>query len=142
MAKYLRYAGHGGHCCGIIHLHSFNDVANIQTGTQETSWGGTYPLWKPRTLEQQKEIIVASILRAQKEHYTNVWNRSQRMKEVEKPQDWGCLVECTLAGAQVVKWDQALTELGFKAVTSFVNSNSSNKVTVYHLYTKDLKTDA
>jgi hypothetical protein len=117
---------HGGACCGIKHIwnfpHSPMDFVNAKTGSNKvyrneasTYSRGDAPFYNGAAPSEPA---------------------SKRLKRVidhvieSRPSG---LIEITLTDYQKIQWNNYVTELGFKVVTRFYNSNSKSFVNVYHL---------
>lgn len=101
------YNGHGGRCCGISH-----------------AWGiGTSPYASNRcygVAGNSRECLERVI---QNHHGTNA-SRVLEVVTAEDEEDEEIL--------QTSAWEDTLVELGFHKVSSFINSNSGNRCTVWH----------
>lgn len=125
----MRLLFHGGMCCGIKHLKGFDKPEN-KVGAQEK---------KRLRNEDQFGYAVNSEL----DFFTDeapVETQLQRLDRilafVKKQRPRG-IVEVVLAKGHYIDqpghWNDILINRGFKVVNSCKNSNSGNKIFVYHL---------
>lgn len=110
----LSAAKHGGHCCGILHLHSFplfgNDTVSL---TERTAW-----------VQRRVTSAVAA-----------EYQCTDSECDCDQDDPWKCGIEVVLNDSQQPQWKEALEIVGFKEVFSFHNSNSGNRCYVYFLET-------
>ena len=106
----MEYRSHGGYCCGLWHVYGMGESPNEPNSNYagaRTPNGGT-----------ALESMITNLLPA--------YNR-QRVIEV-------CTASNGTDYRQTENWSEELTRQGFKAVCSFHNSNSGNRVTVWHYH--------
>ena len=129
---------HGGHCCGIKHLHGFQ-----QKPTDKL------PILKRYVYKYHPDGTIAG-----ENHYFQSGAPAQTALERFDlfVKDWknritNGILEVALADnatynnigyQQSMHWREIVEKAGFKEVTNCYNSNSGNRVTVFHL-TKDKK---
>jgi hypothetical protein len=119
---------HGGNCCGIKSIYSL-------------------PM-SPEGIVPKRTLKSLDVFYDERTQYPRNAGK-QTPCDVERPEEngiqrldfylsWlsenrpGGLVEIALAEYQVIKWKPLLLERGFSQVTSFINSNSYTRVTVFH----------
>lgn len=128
--SYLLMRYHGGYCCGIKHIHGFG--MNIARKEPEINSkpvpleGGTYIVniradkWgSPLTKEPIPEESTVERL-------------DRYLKWCEEQHRFG-VTEATLTAGQAKVWEEILLQRGFKKVTECLNSNSCNRICIYHL---------
>lgn len=103
-----RWTNHGGHCCGVSHMYGFDyDPNGHYTGMSRAAGGD------PRhTGEAQFKLAVQNC-------------RNSRAAG---------MIEIVLKRSQENQWKKIITEAGFEKVAEFTNSNTNNKLRVYHYY--------
>ena len=122
----VTWSGHGGGCCGIIHLWDFGTTPD----------GYLKSAGKSGNLPKEGESIEDWIKRV-------IWQALQSQyggsEEWEDEDNWNALVEVVLNGEQILwGWGKVLYAIGFSEVSKFLNSNSDNMCYVFHLQTKDI----
>ena len=121
---------HGGKCCGIKTIYEMDDDPELVTGSLDALDG----------IQQQdilynttstKDRFFSDAAPCEKRH-----ERLDRYINFVKKWRPKHIIEVTLAegpGYSQKKWFPVLEERGFKRVNSCLNSNSGNRVYVYHL---------
>lgn len=105
----LEVEDHGGHCCGVKHLHGF-PCSSQYTAAEKEQWLRDAI---HRCIDQFSEFD-------DDEQAYSTWR--------------GC-IEVVLAEDQLNCWCRTLEEAGFKQVFSFLNHNSGNECHVFLLET-------
>lgn len=124
-------AFHGGACCGIKHIHALGYSPTALAATQPVMSAPTY--WDSyQTIYRDKSFPT--------ETYLDRMKRLLLYAKATWPQH---MIEVTTASrsfmsGQTQNWDAALLELGFVRGHEWTNSNSSNKVRLYHLSWDDV----
>ena len=129
----IKIQTHGGRCCGIKSIHGFRgnrpeDPVLAKKAMPDNHWstdlyghsvGQNYNWYRPKR---------------PKETYLERFEEYIRYIQEHRP---GGLIEVTMTGGQLRSygggWRPHLERLGFKLVSEFYNSNSSDTVYVYHL---------
>jgi hypothetical protein len=106
----LNVNGHGGSCCGIKHIHEF------PTGGLPNQW----------SLEQRLGWINKAVVEA-------VEHCGSYDDEFDSESAWHVACEVVLIDEQLPHWEEALKQVGFKEVFSFLNDNSGNICHVFYL---------
>jgi hypothetical protein len=130
---------HGGWCCGMTHIHGFptrpSDTMSAQTrltSQQVTARNIASPVYSLRrnhgfpeqtALARLKEII-RGIEEGTPQDLTDVY-----VYQAARPM--GC-IEVVLTNNQCQYWQDTLLTLGFRIVNTFVNSNSTRRIKVFH----------
>jgi len=119
---------HGGKCCGISHIQGF------QGNPKYSSYEQVTVLRKDANVADSERCMNpgTNLYYGPLPSETNEKRFLRYLKFIKKLQPKG-LVEVTLVSYQKKDWDEILTREGFKIVTEFLNSNSGNTVSVYHL---------
>lgn len=117
----MHWEEHGGDCCGMRHIVNF-----------ALGFGNNYK-WDDRYAAQQLSSTIRDIFNDygyEEDEYGN---------ETDEPvttRDTYCLcIEAVLTKEQSIKWEPILFAEGFKRVNKFVNGNTGNTLTIYHLVT-------
>jgi hypothetical protein len=111
----MNWEDHGGSCCGVTHIVNFGDVATKRVAINQIR----------STISDHQEEYSEEDYDDEGEPYENNYRKRAH------------LYEATLIDVQLTandnRWAKALKEVGFKPVSRFLNSNSGNVVTVFHL---------
>lgn len=103
-----KWNSHGGGCCGVSHIYNFNNTPTNYAGPDSY-----LPTHNPaHTGAKQFELCLQNIRRS----------RSSGM------------IEIVLLDYQDRNWKKIVTEAGFEKVGTFINSNTSHRLNVYHYY--------
>lgn len=121
----LRRSGHGGHCCGMTHIWNFPASPETMLDKREEE--------SPKSLDTYltNNPEMANVIN----EYFPAQTALERLDEIlcrideDRPQG---IVEAVLIASQVNYWNSVLTERGFKCVNDNMNSNSGNRLYVYH----------
>lgn len=132
----LRLGLHGGLNCGIKHIYGFNDYAFdcIQpalikkTPNYRDKDGDGFSVGNFCS-DGQGETNLLYYREAPEETTLLRLDRYLQFLEGNRP---GGIVEVTLNGLQIKKWEEILLERGFTCVSSAMNSNSDNNIYVFH----------
>lgn len=132
----MKITFHGGECCGIRHISGFGTEPNAKLSALEAI---KYP--GDRVAEADTYGLPVSscfnvyTLDAPEETYVERLDRYLKFLDEFRPQG---ITEVTLADDgtdydnQLPEWEPLLLERGFVPVTNCYNSNSGNRVYVYH----------
>lgn len=117
---------HGGKCCGIKHIEGFpwrpGDVLSAKKASKaNTKHEGDYFM---------RSSIPFFTDAAPSETGGERFDRIVEFIKTHRPQG---VIEVVLAYYQLPSWQDFLFERGFKLVTKCKNSNSGNKIFIYHL---------
>lgn len=123
---------HGGHCCGMSHIHGMGSDINFQ-----------HPLTPARipagSLNVPDGYTNSRILGQAFPAETYRRRLTRLIREVRAFRLSG-IIEIVLAGpTQREAWENLLFKHGFELVNEAVNSNSSNTLYVYHLNTGEVR---
>lgn len=125
----MKLSFHGGNCCGIKVIHGF-------------MWGG------PADYEEKLKDVPQPPDEGEQyidPEYTRFYWKSRPVEtgltrfkvylEYCKKHRPNGIVEVVFADFQIedTKWEQVLYDHGFKKVNSCLNSNSGNRIHIYHL---------
>jgi len=120
----LKVVGHGGSCCGMYHIHQMgldpnqNDVELVNGRMKPLTTGGYYHGLFNRTVPAEP-----------------LKDRLKRLVEFIDDIRPNGILEVVLAVGPFrdqSKWNGPLLDLGFKVVNECHNSNSLNRIRVYH----------
>jgi hypothetical protein len=127
----LHLTAHGGHCCGIKHIHGFGTspsysepeikAPSVQTSGQPYRFDLLKNKYGDKLADSIPEETKIERLDRILKYITDNWRKG--------------IVEVVLTNGQAGVWEESLFERGFKKVTSCRNSNSANIINVYHLCT-------
>lgn len=125
---------HGGRCCGIktIYGMTYSPLGEEEELTEHSKT--SYDLSTSMDIPSDFNIYPYN---APAETGVARLDRYLEYLKTWRPKG---LVEINLNGSQAV-WEKYLLDRGFKAVTTFINSNTFNTVTVYHLVMDDKVVD-
>lgn len=131
---------HGGFCCGIRHIHGLGDnpSAKIYSAIRTPNVGlnGTLQAFNyNRPVETRGErlsFLVAECKEVWSHGLIEIVLAVHIAEEACSDPDCDC-DRVDESFDQVADWEGVLVDLGFKMVTSFLNSNTYNMCHVYHL---------
>lgn len=122
----IKNEDHGGGCCGIMHLFSFDGIAvNGETHDSKVARVKVAVEKAIDTYDMDPDCF------CDEEFRDDVCDCDVK----DNRDEWRCAVEAVLAGYQLASWRSPLEECGFKEVFSFHNSNSGNRCHVFYLET-------
>jgi hypothetical protein len=133
----MRIGLHGGMCCGIKHIF---ELGNSPDNIVPAKTGGDKKIYSDVNYTYESSELNFFYKAAPEETYLKRFDRYLKFLEEERPAG---IVEVSLVTPGTVytwtqaKWVPVITERGFKEVTpegGVYNSNSGNKVRVFHLY--------
>lgn len=127
----LNIEEHGGGCCGITHIFGFNSQKKcLERPAAINGYLGKYG--------EKITVTRQSIINAINETIEELCPEPGGDCDCEHcsggrdPEDFERLFEVSLASYQWEEFEPVVLEFGFKMVTEFLNSNSGNRVRVYH----------
>lgn len=153
---YVTEKAHGGACCGITHIHSF---PNSPDDVIEAFWKklpaeiavirAGVPTYMPPTPysypEQTAKQRLIDTIRCIEHGRNGIRTRpdGSNHSEVRAGRKYG-IIEVVLNGKphQVGAWRPTLEELGFRLVSEAMNSNTMNRLYVFHRYSQEHTTTA
>lgn len=106
----MQIDGHGGECCGISHIFSFNNDVSEVKGILD-------------------ELIDEQIDEMNEVGYDEDDNECQK---VDDSGDFSHVFEVCLTDNQMLLYGPTLKEYGFKIVNRWINHNTDNHVTMLH----------
>jgi len=114
----MQLATHGGYCCGIMHVYGMDSSPD----KRNTDMNGTRHLTGGQALARTIELILpvhnaGRVIEVTTAESLYPYDEEEEEEEEER---------------QTSNWSQELINQGFVAVSSFLNSNSGNRVTVWH----------
>lgn len=131
----MRLKYHGGHCCGIRHIEGLpvGPYKVLEKVLPESPPSYEYQSDDVFALSEEGTTFPAGTYKERLGHYIE-WQKARQPSG---------LIEVTTHSAsyhvsggktttQTEWWREELEKIGFKEVTSFVNSNSFRTVTVWH----------
>jgi hypothetical protein len=133
----VRISLHGGNCCGIKHIHDLgyypDGIVSARRSIKRTSYGqhslpGHNDMMHSVELNPKGRYDFFNIA-APQESYEARFRRFVQFVENKRPHG---IIEVVLNKMQK-KWLPIVANLGFKEVSSGVNSNSHGTITIYHL---------
>lgn len=126
-------AFHGGKCCGVKTIHGLG----YHPGSEPGEEGWTEERFESPKLSNDKhgqhvQSDLSFFTDADpQESYLARFDRLLAFNDKERP--YGVVeVTTTSSAGQTLRWKPFLVERGFKAVTECYNSNSGNRVTIWH----------
>lgn len=126
MIEGLLRSSHGGCCCGMTHIWNFPSsptvVMEARTAYDADEWA------KYLTATPQHSIIYNEAHPKQ----TAVERLDEIIERITDNRANG-IIEAVLVSEQLPYWQKTLEERGFKIVNAHLNSNSSNRLSVFHL---------
>lgn len=130
----MRISLHGGDCCGIKHIHGLGYYPDTPLAARKARkmtsfgqhWNGGHNDMIHSNSRGKCDFFNEA---APKESRRERFKRFVEFIKSKRPHG---IIETTL-NAHGTQWKPIFAELGFKAVSSAKNSNTSSIITVYHL---------